>query len=342
MTTQPPPPTTMTMTSYGQAPTSLPTPSYDDPSQTGTDPSYKPLPSGVQDAYKGNKDPGYDSSSRPLPSNQDVSLYKPTKKGSDPSYKPLPSGGQDTSYNPPPPSQEQSYKPNDQAYDSSYRPLPSNQDSSYNPPPPSQQQSYNPNDPAYDPYRPRPSNQDAQLYNTSHSGPDPSYRPAPTSNNMAYHTLADPQAFDPYGRPSYLANVPNSGPGPSANINSSTNPSYPPPPNALHQGPEHPPLTEQMAGPAAAMATATSHPLSLTAKEVGIKHTRSSTEFALREYMSMQRRRQSKTEAGIDERLRNQASTVLGDLHNLKQEVADLLKNAESHRWRRFLIGGTM
>ena len=79
-----------------------------------------------------------------------------------------------------------------------------------------------------------------------------------------------------------------------------------------------------------------------TATKPRLKDTKAATEFALREYMSLQRSRYRKGEAGIEERLRIQASTVLGDLRVLRQDVGNMVKAAESHRWRRFIIGGAM
>ncbi|KAK1759196.1 hypothetical protein QBC47DRAFT_371260 [Echria macrotheca] len=59
--------------------------------------------------------------------------------------------------------------------------------------------------------------------------------------------------------------------------------------------------------------------------------------------MAMQRSRLRNKDdfpAGLDERLRIQASAVLGDLRSLRDEVSVLVKTAEGHRWRRFLVGG--
>jgi len=137
-------------------------------------------------------------------------------------------------------------------------------------------------------------------------------------------------------------------------------PSYlPPPMNGTSYNSAPPPplngqVTEQMAGPA---ATTTAHatpgkasgsgstsalPLSTTTDGSSLRDTKARTAFALREYMHLQRRRHQKDEVGIEERLRIQASTVLGDLKRLSQEVADVAKEAEGHRWRKFLVGGAI
>ncbi|KAK0719433.1 hypothetical protein B0H67DRAFT_486896 [Lasiosphaeris hirsuta] len=79
-----------------------------------------------------------------------------------------------------------------------------------------------------------------------------------------------------------------------------------------------------------------------TATKPKLKDTKTATEFALREYMNLQRSRYRKGEVGIEERLRIQASTVLGDLRVLREEVGGLVKSAESHRWRRFIVGGAI
>ncbi|KAM7191084.1 hypothetical protein V8F33_009092 [Rhypophila sp. PSN 637] len=167
------------------------------------------------------------------------------------------------------------------------------------------------------------------------NGPDPSYKPMPPRDS--YNPSRIPYGGPPsQPLPSYVP-----GPPPANGI-----PSYPPPPNQPQQSYQKPPSVEQMVGPAGtATAIATETPLpmsSLAHRDLGIKHSLASAESNLREYMSMLRRRQSKGEVGIEDRLRNQASTVLGDLHNLRQEIADLVKNAESHRWRRFLVGGAI
>jgi hypothetical protein len=74
----------------------------------------------------------------------------------------------------------------------------------------------------------------------------------------------------------------------------------------------------------------------------GIKNSRATAEFALREYISLQRRRYQTNEVGIDERLRVQAVHVLDDLGSLRRDVADMVKGAETHRWRRWFAGGIM
>ncbi|KAK7415156.1 hypothetical protein QQX98_006100 [Neonectria punicea] len=67
-------------------------------------------------------------------------------------------------------------------------------------------------------------------------------------------------------------------------------------------------------------------------------------QFGLREYLSLQRRRQTGDSAmspyELDSRIREQAYILLGDLRVLQGEVRGLAKVAENHRWRRWIIGG--
>ncbi|KAK0620452.1 hypothetical protein B0T14DRAFT_409099, partial [Immersiella caudata] len=150
-------------------------------------------------------------------------------------------------------------------------------------------------------------------YGPPHPGVnDSSYRPPPSGVN------------DPSYRPApQTSGLTYNGPPPPA----SQAPSFPPPPLAV---------VEQMPGP-----SMTPLPLATTIKPT-LKDTKAATAFALREYMNLQRARYRKEEVGIEERLRIQASTVLGDLRSLRQEVGDMVKSAEKHRWRRFIIGGAI
>jgi hypothetical protein len=73
-----------------------------------------------------------------------------------------------------------------------------------------------------------------------------------------------------------------------------------------------------------------------------LRNLKSSSEFSLREYMSLQHRRYATDEPGFEERLRLQAATALADLRALRKQVSTLVRAAESHRWRRWLVGGIM
>ncbi len=96
-------------------------------------------------------------------------------------------------------------------------------------------------------------------------------------------------------------------------------------------------ITEQMPGPAAALA---SMPLETRTKH-GLRDAKSTVEFGLREYMTLQRRRRA-DEAGTEDKLRIQAGAVLSDLRVLRRSLSDMTKAAESHRWRRWLVGGVL
>lgn len=73
-----------------------------------------------------------------------------------------------------------------------------------------------------------------------------------------------------------------------------------------------------------------------------IKAARSSVEYGLGQLWSLQQRRYQPGEVGVEERLRIQAASVLGDLRALRGEVSDLIRAAESHRWRKWLFGGVV
>lgn len=199
--------------------------------------------------------------------------------------------------------------------DPAYRPPTTEGPGSYNRPPPSN------NDPSYRP-PPPPSSEPPYNPNKPHINPD--YGAASSNSNPQYH----PPLTNNAGLSSYPTG------GPPAPISSA--PSFPPPPNNVNGL-----ITEQvqqMQGPA---ATTTALPLATSSKP-NLKHSQTTTERALREYMSLQRSRYRKNEVGIEERLRTQASTVLGDLRTLRQEVGDMVKAAESHRWRRWIVGGAI
>ncbi|KAK3389709.1 hypothetical protein B0H63DRAFT_103196 [Podospora didyma] len=162
------------------------------------------------------------------------------------------------------------------------------------------------------------------------SSSDPSYRPSrPTDTGSGgYKPIPIPSADPPSYRPQQPSGL-----------------SYPPPNNSLPSFPP-PPATNGTTtiNVAAPPVVVTDHlpAIATTATKPSLRDSRASTALALREYMNLQRARLRKDEIGIDERLRIQASTVLGDLQTLRSEVAELVEDAESHRWRRFLIGGAI
>lgn len=73
-----------------------------------------------------------------------------------------------------------------------------------------------------------------------------------------------------------------------------------------------------------------------------IKAARTSVEYGLAQLRSLQQRRYRPGEVGGEERLRIQAASVLGDLKSLRGELADMIRAAERHRWRKWLLGGVM
>lgn len=73
-----------------------------------------------------------------------------------------------------------------------------------------------------------------------------------------------------------------------------------------------------------------------------IRHARSSAEFNLRELMTLQRRGFRTNEKDMERRLRLQAEAVLSDLRALRREVTIRAKEAEAHRWRKWILGGML
>ncbi|KAM0425151.1 hypothetical protein ACHAPT_009712 [Fusarium lateritium] len=69
-------------------------------------------------------------------------------------------------------------------------------------------------------------------------------------------------------------------------------------------------------------------------------------QFGLREYLSLQRQRRSGDSAmsayELDTRIRNHTTVILSDLRILQSEVRGIGKEAENHRWRRWIIGGAI
>lgn len=160
----------------------------------------------------------------------------------------------------------------------------------------------------------------------------PPYAPIQPTSAPPYDAHGKPT--DPSYRPPVDPNY--SYPPPPPQSSGLTYPNGPPPPPASSVSYAPPLVVEHPPAP-----SLTPLPLA-TATKPSLKHVQLSTESALREYMTMQRNRHRKAEVGMDERLRIQASAVLGDLRTLRHEVGDMVKSAESHRWRRFIIGGAM
>lgn len=77
-----------------------------------------------------------------------------------------------------------------------------------------------------------------------------------------------------------------------------------------------------------------------------LKTLRTNCQFGLGEFLSLQRQRRSgdtgMSSYELDDRIRYQANVVLNDLRVLQGEVRGIAKEAEAHRWRRWIIGGAM
>ncbi|KAI0376083.1 hypothetical protein F5Y04DRAFT_274005 [Hypomontagnella monticulosa] len=71
-----------------------------------------------------------------------------------------------------------------------------------------------------------------------------------------------------------------------------------------------------------------------------IRSIKTACEFSLSEYLTLSRRRYD--DPSGQHRLRQQQGIVLSDLQLLRSEISDLVKSSESHRWRKWLLGGLM
>lgn len=71
-----------------------------------------------------------------------------------------------------------------------------------------------------------------------------------------------------------------------------------------------------------------------------IKAARFSVVHGLSELRSLQQRRYYADEPGLQEQLRFETNNVLADLKALRSEVSQIVVEAESHRWRKWLAGG--
>ncbi|KAI0173242.1 hypothetical protein GGR52DRAFT_571752 [Hypoxylon sp. FL1284] len=72
-----------------------------------------------------------------------------------------------------------------------------------------------------------------------------------------------------------------------------------------------------------------------------VRSIRTACEFSLGEYVTLQKRARYDDPAG-ERRLRTQQGIVLSDLQALRAEVAGLARDAEEHRWRKWLVGGVV
>ncbi|KAK1624398.1 hypothetical protein BDP81DRAFT_330101 [Colletotrichum phormii] len=89
--------------------------------------------------------------------------------------------------------------------------------------------------------------------------------------------------------------------------------------------------------------SATLNPLVTTTQD--LKTIKTGTQFALREYLSLQRKRgrlDGAMSLELEDQIRAQGRVLLGDLKVLRKEVGSLIKDGENHRWRNWLIGGAV
>lgn len=85
------------------------------------------------------------------------------------------------------------------------------------------------------------------------------------------------------------------------------------------------------------------NPLATTTQD--LKTVKTGTQFALREYLSLQRKRgrlDGAMSLELEDQIRAQGRVLLGDLKILRKEVGTLIKDGENHRWRNWLIGGAV
>lgn len=159
-----------------------------------------------------------------------------------------------------------------------------------------------------------------------------------------------PRPSDQYGRPGAQPTDPSTQyPGTST---------YGPPPPVPVPGISVQPPVEQMAGPAAyptphsqqasvaeapRPGAAALNPLATTTQD--LKSLKTSTQFALREYVTLQRKRNGlggATSLELEDQIRNQGRMLLVDLKNLRKQVGIVIRDGENHRWRNWLIGGAV
>ncbi|XXG95141.1 hypothetical protein Hte_001401 [Hypoxylon texense] len=72
-----------------------------------------------------------------------------------------------------------------------------------------------------------------------------------------------------------------------------------------------------------------------------IRSIKTACEFSLGEYLTLQKRLRY-DDPTSQRRLREQQGIVLSDLQVLRAEVSDLMKEAEAHRWRKWLLAGAV
>ncbi|KAI1443736.1 hypothetical protein F5Y02DRAFT_198933 [Annulohypoxylon stygium] len=80
-------------------------------------------------------------------------------------------------------------------------------------------------------------------------------------------------------------------------------------------------------------------PVSTPFAGTDIRSIKTACEFSLSQYLTLQKRRRYDDPAS-GRRLFEQQGIAMSDLQALRSEVSDLVKTTESHRWRRWILGG--
>lgn len=114
-----------------------------------------------------------------------------------------------------------------------------------------------------------------------------------------------------------------------------------------NQIPDHPASTTSVPRPGPVIASsAPPAPVNTTfaPPPQDVRNLRVSVQYNLREYLSLRDKlRQSNgsaTNLELDGRFRYQAGATMGDLRSLQSELRGMVKAAENHRWRRWVVGG--
>lgn len=162
--------------------------------------------------------------------------------------------------------------------------------------------------------------------------PTPSNQYPPSGQYPPYNPQQSytPQPYNPQDYPPASV-APPSGPSPSL-------PARPGPETQLQDRPASRLDVKQKPIPQTEVATYTD--------SGDLKSLKTNCQFALREYLSLQRQRgrydASSSSAELESRIRAQGEVLLGQMKILQGEVRSLAKQAENHRWRRWIIGGAM
>ncbi|KAH7171425.1 hypothetical protein EDB81DRAFT_710229 [Dactylonectria macrodidyma] len=236
-------------------------------------------------------------------------------------------------------------------------PSPAARGNSYPPPPPGQppsksrgesesqsQPRYNPQDyttQSYNPQRYSPQNYNSQNYNPQGYDPQAYNNQPPTSQPYT----SQPYNPQDYGPPAASTGPPLD-PGIAVPGGSALGAALGLPARPDSQVPNY---DGKAPGGGMAEVTRPSTQMAPTIAPTSLRELqalKTNCQFGLREYLSLQRRRQTGDSAmspyELDTRIRAQAGTVLSDLRVLQSEVRDIAKGAESHRWRKWIIGGAI